>query len=327
MTALSRDDAEEYTQALGQVVAGGWRQVALGERLGVPAALGLSTREWVEQRLGGYVRLSIPDRREAVAELAEQGMSTRRIGGVLGVDNATVHRDRVADATPPVPQSTPEPQVADPVPVAAVADATPTMDELKRRRPRSRSVRAEPAAIPEPYTVHQVLALVPPMTLWERAGLLASIRDHGLAVPIVTMPDGQTILDGRERLAACIEVGVQPRFQVYDGSDPAGTVLALNGLRYHRSPREIDQLVDEHPELEVDEGALTAAEARRLTDKLRGTLGELVEARQSLAVMLDDAPEDDRAELAETLALADSALALVAGRGGGRALAALEAGR
>jgi hypothetical protein len=97
---MDRDDAEEYTQALGQVVAGGWRQVALGERLGVPRALGLTTRDWVEQRLGGYVRLAVPDRREAVAELTEEGMSTREIGAVLGVGKSTVDRDVDALAVP-----------------------------------------------------------------------------------------------------------------------------------------------------------------------------------------------------------------------------------
>ena len=71
-------DAEEYTQALGQVVAGGWRQVALGERLGVPDALGLSTREWVNQRLGGYVSLSLAARQEAVAELVGGGHDPAR---------------------------------------------------------------------------------------------------------------------------------------------------------------------------------------------------------------------------------------------------------
>jgi DNA-binding transcriptional ArsR family regulator len=93
------DDAEEYTQALGQVVAGGWRQIALGERLGVPAALGLTTRDWVDQRLGGYVRLSIPERREAIAELVKgEGMTQRQAADVLGVDEKTVRRDRAADA-------------------------------------------------------------------------------------------------------------------------------------------------------------------------------------------------------------------------------------
>jgi hypothetical protein len=119
-------DAEEYTQALGQVVAGGWRQVALGERLGVPKALGLSTRDWVQDRLGGYVRLSIPERREAVAELTEEGMSTREIGAVLGVDKQTVQRDRapVSDETPE-PLAEPEPQVEPEPEPEPVSDETP----------------------------------------------------------------------------------------------------------------------------------------------------------------------------------------------------------
>ena len=103
---MNPEDAEEYTQALGQVVSGGWRQIALGERLGVPAALGLSTREWVDQRLGGYVRMSIPERREAVAELAAEGLKQREIADVLGVGVATVNRD-----LDPVPDETKAPEV------------------------------------------------------------------------------------------------------------------------------------------------------------------------------------------------------------------------
>jgi DNA N-6-adenine-methyltransferase (Dam)/Helix-turn-helix domain len=91
---LTQGDAEEYTQALGQVVAGSWRQVALATRLGVPAALGMSTKEWVEQRLGGYVRLSVPERREAVAELLDGGFSAREAAHQLGVSRQTVNDDR-----------------------------------------------------------------------------------------------------------------------------------------------------------------------------------------------------------------------------------------
>src|SRR5690606_4836502 len=80
-------------QALGQVVSGGWRQIALGKKLGVPQALGLTVREWVETRLGGYVRMSIEERKQAVLELAEEGHSQREIGEVLGVSEATVNRD------------------------------------------------------------------------------------------------------------------------------------------------------------------------------------------------------------------------------------------
>lgn len=96
---MNREEAEEYTQALGQVMAGGWRHVLLGQRLGVPAALGLSTPEWVERRLGGYVKMSVPERQEAVKELTapvEQGgngLSARKAAEVLGVSHETVAND------------------------------------------------------------------------------------------------------------------------------------------------------------------------------------------------------------------------------------------
>jgi hypothetical protein len=50
-------------------------QIALAHRLGVPKALGLSTEEWVRERLGGYARLEIEPRREAVLELTADGFT------------------------------------------------------------------------------------------------------------------------------------------------------------------------------------------------------------------------------------------------------------
>lgn len=96
---IDKSAAEEFTQSLGQIIAGSWRQIALAERLGVPEILGYdSTREWVQQRLGGYVKLSVVERREAAKELADDGLSTRRIGGIVGVHHATVERDLGANA-------------------------------------------------------------------------------------------------------------------------------------------------------------------------------------------------------------------------------------
>jgi hypothetical protein len=104
---MNPEDAEEYTQALGQVVAGGWRQIALGQRLGVPYALGLTLEQWVEQRLGGYIRLSIPDRREAVKKLIApvedggEGLSNRQAATILGVAERTIRNDRGAENSAP----------------------------------------------------------------------------------------------------------------------------------------------------------------------------------------------------------------------------------
>ena len=98
---LSAEDAEEYTQALGQVFSGSYRQIALAFKLGIPEALGLGRREWVAQRLGGYIRLSIAERQEAAKELLAEGMSTREVGDVLGVNQSTVVRDcNDANASP-----------------------------------------------------------------------------------------------------------------------------------------------------------------------------------------------------------------------------------
>ena len=111
---MSRENAEEYTAALGQVVAGGWRQVALGSRLGVPKALGITTAEWVDDRLGGYVRMSIPQRREAVAELLDEGFSNRQAAEILGVDEGTVRNDKAAEnSAPDMDATVPDQQTED----------------------------------------------------------------------------------------------------------------------------------------------------------------------------------------------------------------------
>ena len=92
---MKRDDAEEYTEALGQIFGGGYRLIFHAESQGIPAALGMSTREWVETRLGGYVRMSLSERREASLELTEgEGLSNREAAKILGVGEATIRRDK-----------------------------------------------------------------------------------------------------------------------------------------------------------------------------------------------------------------------------------------
>lgn len=106
---ISIEDAEEYTLALAQVGAGWWRQRALGIRLGVPRALGLSIEDWSE-RLGGYVRMAIPERREAAAELVAEGFTQRETAAILGISQPTVNRDLAPDSdeSEPIAEALPD---------------------------------------------------------------------------------------------------------------------------------------------------------------------------------------------------------------------------
>lgn len=79
---------------------------------------------------------------------------------------------------------------------------------------------------------HPVAALFPMLADDELADLAADIAERGLLQPIVLDADGR-ILDGRNRLAACEMASIEPRFETYDGEDPAGYALAVNLSRRH----------------------------------------------------------------------------------------------
>jgi ParB-like nuclease domain len=67
----------------------------------------------------------------------------------------------------------------------------------------------------------------------EFRGLVASIKQVGLTEPI-TLFEGK-VLDGRNRLLACEEAGVEPRFEVFDAAEqtPLSFVLSKNLYRRH----------------------------------------------------------------------------------------------
>jgi ParB-like chromosome segregation protein Spo0J len=76
------------------------------------------------------------------------------------------------------------------------------------------------------------------MTPEEFAGLVDSIRSLGLIQPIARL-DG-LILDGRERLRACLYAGVEPRFKdLTDCDSPVSYIMSENYYRQHLTPAEI----------------------------------------------------------------------------------------
>lgn len=83
----------------------------------------------------------------------------------------------------------------------------------------------------KPLADHPLAALMPAMTDDEYALLREDIASHGLLSPIVTL-DG-LVLDGRHRLRACAELGIEPQFEDYDGDDPLAFVVGINLYRRH----------------------------------------------------------------------------------------------
>jgi len=81
------------------------------------------------------------------------------------------------------------------------------------------------------YDLHDLCKLFPPMPEDQFNSLIDSIRDHGLLTPIM-LHEGK-ILDGRHRYKACINLGIEPRFEEYEGEDALGYVIALNLSRRH----------------------------------------------------------------------------------------------
>ena len=103
---LTKLDAEEFSQTLEQIGEGWFRQLALGVRLGVPEALGLTRRQWSD-RIGVTVR-SAAERRGAVTELSAESLSNRAIADVLGVNDRTVRRDLAGPAANAAPAQMPQ---------------------------------------------------------------------------------------------------------------------------------------------------------------------------------------------------------------------------
>lgn len=78
---------------------------------------------------------------------------------------------------------------------------------------------------------HDAVYIFPEMTATEFEEFKEDIREHGLKVPIVTTPDG-LILDGRHRWNACMQLKIEPSYQVHAGN-PWEYVISANLHRRH----------------------------------------------------------------------------------------------
>lgn len=78
---------------------------------------------------------------------------------------------------------------------------------------------------------HKLAKLFPLIQGDEFDALVSSVKVNGLLEPITTL--NGSILDGRNRDAACIKAGVKPQYIPFKGDDPLAFVLAKNLDRRH----------------------------------------------------------------------------------------------
>jgi len=87
----------------------------------------------------------------------------------------------------------------------------------------------EAAALP----IHEAAECFPPLDGPAFDELVEDIRTHGLREPIVLTADGK-VLDGRNRLGACLKAGVEPTFRTFRGPGKAiQYVISANLRRRH----------------------------------------------------------------------------------------------
>lgn len=81
------------------------------------------------------------------------------------------------------------------------------------------------------YELHELATIFPPMGLAEFAGLKSDIEQNGQLEPI-WIHEGR-VIDGRHRLLACQELGIEPEVEEYTGDNPMQFVVSRNLHRRH----------------------------------------------------------------------------------------------
>lgn len=122
--------------------------------------------------------------------------------------------------------------------------------------------------------VHPFAASFPMLSTDEAIALALDITQNGLRYPIVLDHAGEVLLDGRNRLHACVTSGVEPRFErLAEGADPVAFILSANIERRHLTKgQQAVALARAYPE----------ATGRLLSRQARLNHQQIAEAREIL---------------------------------------------
>ncbi len=160
------------------------------------------------------------------------------------------------------------------------------------------------------FELHPACTLLPPLDAEEFRKLRDSIAQLGQLEPIAQWERDGTILDGRNRLLACIELGIVPRLETISPADPWDWVWARNMARRHVEAGRRAALrmeFDANIRALIDQAAREAA-ARKTSGLRRGPAP--APASELLAPEFHEVPyphTDDEPSVGETLPSRDAA--------------------
>lgn len=104
------------------------------------------------------------------------------------------------------------------------------------------------------YIIHEHAQKIPEMTPADYRQLKESIQQDGQTFPI-TRQNG-VIWDGRNRLKACLELGIEPKFEEYAGDKTAAQYILSTNIRRNLSKLQRHQMIADftaiiYPEIKV----------------------------------------------------------------------------
>lgn len=111
-----------------------------------------------------------------------------------------------------------------------------------------------------PGPVHPAADIFPLMQGDEFADLVQDIKANGLLEWIWVTPAGE-LLDGRNRVRACIAAGVAVQSRVYEGDDPVSFAVSLNMKRRHLTTGQKAAVAADLEKVYAAEGLQRMAEA------------------------------------------------------------------
>lgn len=121
-----------------------------------------------------------------------------------------------------------------------------------------------------PWPVHPAAELFPLLSDDELRELADDIREHGLHQPVWLYQDrerGPMLLDGRNRVRACMLASVPWTRRFYEGDDPIAFSISANEKRRHLTAGQRDFLALEVEKLYAAEAARNVGGRPRLNDE------------------------------------------------------------